>query len=724
MPPRPPLAPRAEDERAAQSRKRCSKWLQLLPCGSAARVRDGSQSTQRRNWSDQLDALRAAELVGRAEERARFEAFLADASLTLWHLYGPAGIGKSALLKQLASIAGEQGTRVAVVDLRWRDPSAAARDEIVALAQDAKLLVMDNLDRHAGRHAWLRDVVLPGLPDGVRVLSASRAPLGRAWAGERWAARVRQHALTGLRREESLEYLARRGIASRRRAAIARLAGGHPLSLALAAELALGGERLDIQPGEGTRELTERALASLGSEVERRAMYLCALARTVDEQVLRGALGVANAERVLSALRRHAFVESAPAGATLHDLVREWTLVELARHPDERAALVDALSAHLLRAIGQARGPALERLVMDLLYALREEPGAWFTLRGPGAHFFDRVREGERGDVLRVIRENEGKSSLALAERWHVHAPDGMLAVRDDDGGLTGFVHYIDLPASGRDLGPRGRGDAPDGDPVVAAVRERFGAGASVRVARYWFAMEGYQGRSGPNIAHAQILAHMARHLVADPDIAVGLSIHRDPAVWKAWPANPLDHFADVHVGEVELGLFGVDRRRMSFAQWIEKLAHQIRTGPGAPLFGAARAPREPAAWLSQDEHARWVRQALKDFHSDDKLRASPLTRSAAVRARAEADRTDPVAALRALLRDACDALGTEGEDAEHARVIETTFFEAPPRKQRDIAASLSMSFSTYRRRLEAAAGRVPPGMWSAEHIAIHELGS
>ena len=65
---------------------------------------------------DQLAAARRREFVGRRGELARFEALLAGGTGAVIYVYGPGGIGKTALLHRFAGLGQERGRRVVHLD--------------------------------------------------------------------------------------------------------------------------------------------------------------------------------------------------------------------------------------------------------------------------------------------------------------------------------------------------------------------------------------------------------------------------------------------------------------------------------------------------------------------------------------------------------------------------------------------------------------------------------
>lgn len=78
-----------------------------------------------RTLGSRLLSARRRRFVGREAEQALLRAALGEAELpfALLHVYGPGGVGKTALLGEFARAAGEAGVGVVQLDARNMDPS-------------------------------------------------------------------------------------------------------------------------------------------------------------------------------------------------------------------------------------------------------------------------------------------------------------------------------------------------------------------------------------------------------------------------------------------------------------------------------------------------------------------------------------------------------------------------------------------------------------------------
>ena len=178
-----------------------------------------------------------------------------DPPFSVLFLHGPGGIGKSALLDQLAQVAGDCGAQVVrlAVDALAAEDSLLSRTvrHLQALsagragtadeggpAADRVVLLVDGYERAGAMQGPLREELVAALPeDGIAVL-AGRLPPGDGWDDPVWRERLRSVALRGLSPDEASELLHRAGVPEADTARLAERAHGHPLALGLLADLA------------------------------------------------------------------------------------------------------------------------------------------------------------------------------------------------------------------------------------------------------------------------------------------------------------------------------------------------------------------------------------------------------------------------------------------------------------------------------------------------------
>jgi hypothetical protein len=194
--------------------------------------------------AERLSETRQKTFTGRRGERALFAAALAGDSgaFSVLYLYGPGGIGKSTLLHQLASDARGAGRPVTELDARLIDATPQSFEAAAGnLATAGGVLLIDTFEKCQGLETWLSQRFLPRLPSDAVVVIASRCPPDPAWrADTAWSDALRIITLRNLDPDDSAALMTARGVAGLQ-PSLLEFAGGHPLALALAAEVAAGG---------------------------------------------------------------------------------------------------------------------------------------------------------------------------------------------------------------------------------------------------------------------------------------------------------------------------------------------------------------------------------------------------------------------------------------------------------------------------------------------------
>jgi len=151
-----------------------------------------------------------------------------DPPFTLLYIWGPAGIGKTTLMAELASDCDRRGIPALRIDARTVTPSAQGFLGALRLASplhnapdpwDAfralpgrHVLFIDAFERLAPLVTWLRGEFLPQLEDTLVVLAGSE-PLPPEWATDLgWQGLIRTLPLRNLSCEESSSYLLGRAV--------------------------------------------------------------------------------------------------------------------------------------------------------------------------------------------------------------------------------------------------------------------------------------------------------------------------------------------------------------------------------------------------------------------------------------------------------------------------------------------------------------------------------
>lgn len=673
----------------------------------------GSQLT----IEERLRSLRRGRFVGRTAELDWFATLVAadqPECCVVW-VHGPGGIGKTSLCARFADLARAAGRPVTSVDARDVDLSREGLRAALGDPAPRQVTIIDTFERCAPLETWLRESVLPSWPaDGILVLSGRRPPSAGWLADAGWLGLLRPVPLRNLRPEESRDFLRSRGVTGVQQESVLGFTHGHPLALALVAEMLAGGGqvgpvRADQEP-ELVRILLERFVDQVPGPRHRAALEVCAHVRVTTEEVLAEVLGGDDAAELFGWLRGLSFIEQGPQGLFPHDLARDVLDADLRwRNPPAYRRLHAAARAAAVRRVQATEGVRRDRAIFDFLFMHRNSPVMarytdWesFGTIQPAAATPDTLPE-----MLAMLRRYEGRESASIAQRWYASQPHGFTAFRDPAGELVGFEATLALhEASAEDLAA---------DPATAAAMafaRRYGPprpGDEVLYHRFHVSRDAYQ-----TLSPATNLFYVTtnRHWLTRPALAWTFLAVSDPDYWQ--PLLSYLNFrrspeADFEVGR-GYGVFTHDWRAEPPQVWFELMEERELTTT------EAAAPPPPAApalvVLSEPEFRAAVRQALRDYTRPGALAASPLLRSR-VTVEPAGPRPGPED-LRRILREAVEALRANPRDEKLYRALHRTYLE-PAATQELAAERLGLPFSTYRRHLTGGIERVTGWLWQRE---------
>ncbi|HEU4423028.1 MAG TPA: AAA family ATPase [Pilimelia sp.] len=659
-----------------------------------------------------LDRERHRNFVGRRRELAGFDEAIAGRSPhRVLLVHGPGGIGKTTLLLELRTRARAARRTVALLDGREVDASPEGFVDAVAgalgrpgdgrateLPADAVLLV-DGYEHLAPIDSWLRHEFVPALAAEAVVVLAGRDAPAAAWrldAGWR-------HVVAALRLDpfdpaESGQLLALAGVAAPERSRLIALGRGHPLAMALLADVARSGvvpESLADVPAL-VSALLDPLLRGAPTQAHVTGLATCAKAWLTTEDLLRDVVG-ADAPAVWAWLEQRPFIVSGPRGLTPHDLARDVLDAEFERRSPERyRALHRVVHDHVVGGLRAATGADRQLQGQHLMYLHRRAPftAAVRALRAQGSTAVVPARPAEHDEVLSLVERFEGPESARLAAGWLAEQADGLSVVRADEG-VGGYAYHVFHP-TGSTLEER--------DPVARAALDHVAAhgptrpGEQVNVARF------FGGRGEHQRDLYAVLAGSVSSLVVwlTRPLAWSFVIVTDTAYW----APIFDYLGFAPLIEAEFGGrrhvgYGVDWRRLPVDAWLDLMNEREHSGgTGPPPASLLRPPP-----LDRATFGAAVRAALPDLQRPDRLATNLLTTSSLA---------DGPGSLRATIETAIDCLREEPKGAALSAVLQRTFVRGAP-TQEAAAEVLGLPFSTYRRHLGKAIEQLTDLLWAVE---------
>ena len=654
----------------------------------------GLVATQPRSETlgERVDRRDRGRFVGRTRELSLLQACLGNeppASVVLVH--GPAGIGKSTLLRELARRARVAAWDVFFVEGRELPPTPDALEAALAEARASPrpLSLIDTYERMAALDGYLRRELLPSMPGEALIVIAGRGAPDPAWFDGGWQEVGCEIPLTGLGPNEALGLLGAHGVNGDRADAIIGWAEGSPLALALAAETAA--QDADWNPAVGTehpqvlQSLIRRVVDGELKGERLSALAVAAIARVTTPELLAAVLPESDAAAAYERLRSLSFTEPLGDGLTLHELVRRTLQADFrVRDPDRERELRRRIADHMYEQ-AERLGPLV---AIELAHLIENPTIRWgFGWEGSIDYRIDVVRPGDAEQAAQALTTRGFADWWQHSKAFFESAPERIAVARDKDDAFCGYAIS---------MCPRTAPQVARDDPLL-----------------------------GPWLAHAQTTAHLGDSVLwrdsidftGDPRGRVQAMLGV-AGILRSGAPNPRFAYMPINPEMPSAMQFA---REMS-AQHIPGLGlslgdariecYRIDYGPGG-LIAAERATVYKELGLADPRTAdapipalelETVRAALRNFRIPAELARSPLAQGSTVEDRAKS--------VRKILRDAADRAFGDNENEKLLRLVLVRGYLEPGASHEQTADELHLSRAAYFRRLRASTERL------AEYLA------
>lgn len=415
------------------------------------------------------------DIVGREAELSWFATWLATPAPAthIVHINGPGGIGKSTLLDAFMAMAAAGGWPVVHLDGSAVEPTEEALRSALAeltgepvgaaINERGAIVVIDTFERLSGTSRFLQDELLSGPHDRVRLVVAGRHRPGLQWAG--WGGAMRRMELRGLSRVAARRLLSQRGVDEGVAANVIRVAGGHPLTLGLAADLVsqLGVEDVTALPDWKltVRSLAQEILRDIGRPRVRLLLHAAAMVRHFDESVLAELLDEEDISDDFDQICRLSLVRATASGLRVHDDVRQLLAEDLRwRQPQTADRIVARALDRYRRDMAGADDDRRGWLSQEFMFAVLSPTarGTYFPLNqadlsaGPARPEDQVVLQDLRDSFTRAAPELAGTAPaeelVAPLLETAMATPSSFVRVAvDGDGRTVGYGFALPLGA-------------------------------------------------------------------------------------------------------------------------------------------------------------------------------------------------------------------------------------------------------------------------------------
>jgi hypothetical protein len=339
------------------------------------------------------------------------------------------------------------------------------------------------------RQFW--DIFVPSMHGPILVALSGRQPPPAPAASMRWRGLVDDMELGPLSAAESRRLLRHHGVTDRATAdPVAAFARGNPLFLTVAAQRARSAGSWDADLSSAVAQsLIGRMTRETADPGVRRLLEAASLVRTFNQELLEE-MTDSDVSDSFAGLCALSVVRVVPAGARLHDLVRESIATDLRwRAPAASQMMRRRARAYLTRMAASSANPG--PYAQELLH-LAAASSARARFYAQSDHPGVRIRLATLGDLPRLTELctiGITRCGLPPAERirqlntdFDLARPSLVIALADDDS-VTGFSYSVDLNSSTWRAAAQTRGAYFDSLPeaelaaIKAAPAGSFGAG-------------------------------------------------------------------------------------------------------------------------------------------------------------------------------------------------------------------------------------------------------
>jgi hypothetical protein len=686
--------------------------------------------------ADILSKARKQHFTGREREIAEFRQLLNEPELSyhILFLYGPAGQGKTTLVREFTELCRLNQNPYLHLDAREIIPSTAGFYQALcdALNVNAIQQVMETFERSektfvlfidtykklSALDNWLREEFLPQLPENVLTVFSARNHPSPQWLSDPgWHDLIKTVQLRNFSPSESRLYLERRKVPPDQFEKILDFTHGHPLALSMVADLFLQKPKTDFSIEESpdiVQRLLDHFLLKVPSPAHKTALEICAITYVTTESLLASVMGTQNAHELFEWLKNLSFIESNKFGLYPHDLARESLAADLKwRNPDWFTHLYRKTGDYYISKLENASGEEQRKLLFALTYLQRRNPAVrpFYHWEENNEFWVDLMKPEDVKPLTKMVESFYGKEAVKQFQFWLSHPAAQVWVWRSPANQQSAFVMRINV----NELEDKQKIKDEVMERAIAYVNDTFHLrkGEVATVFRFWMASETQQHISK---LQSSVFLFITQYYLTTKGLAAHLLAVENPGFWKTL----LNYYGMEHVplldfatGSKEAGFYMHDVRKTPPKLWLNNLS--LRESASAPVVQSALQNSEMIV-LSEAEFFDSTYNALKDYHSEKKLEGNPLIHSRFVLLAQDVNgpTIDRIQVLKNQIDSALKRIEESPRDDRFHRLLYRTFIN-PVGSQEQAAEFLTLPFSTYRRHLKKAVGLVTDILWRQE---------
>jgi ABC-type uncharacterized transport system ATPase subunit len=381
------------------------------------KLKTKSRKTMGRSISQRLSESSSGTFVGRKPELEMLMHAINAPELpfVVAYIHGPGGIGKSFLLQNLTGKITSSISQATFLDCRDIEPTITGLQTFV-----------------------------PGLPDAVLILIASRYAPKTAWlTTSGWQSLFKEIELRELSDEESTQMLKTRLLNSDQIQRVKMFAHGHPLALELGAAALRTQPDLEVHLGSPAKIITQlsRVLLSDLSKDMIEAVEAVSTVRWTTEPILRALMELTEVRNIFDKISELPFVFPTQEGLILHDVVHDAVSNDLKSRDPERYCLYRSRAWQFFSSESQkAQEHLLWHLTADMLYLI-ENPiirEAFFP-KGSSDYVLQSATKDDYLDIVEIAFGEETQEAARLIEQWLNQHPESFSVAKGPDNKVAGF---------------------------------------------------------------------------------------------------------------------------------------------------------------------------------------------------------------------------------------------------------------------------------------------